>query len=611
MKNKRALSVLIFGLMFLLISAKEHRHVLVLHSYFPAQGWAYEANLGLRTAFQNQTDLYITLDIRYLDLRSEINQEKVNRLKKELRLSYPDNDSIDLIMAVDDYAWKFINDPEDMLFAQTPTIFCSAKDYRSTAANGRPFSGLNESLSFEENVHLIKQMLPRTNEVLFMCSENLPTGKGHLKELDELPKLIEGVKINVWRDSTSYSLKTVLRDLSPNAVVFFGITSFIDDPVLDMEINLHDWSFFNQFSEMTLFTHNYDLLDKGVLGGYMIKAYDTGFEAAQMALEYLRGKPMHLMPVRLMKSRYLGINYKVAKKFEISDSRIPKNADVINFEPSIWVNYRGLLFLILLSTLSLLGVVVFLWERRNELKKQLKQRNEDFETIEHQWLLNKATFTFLKKEMMLPISAIVGLRKMSKNPTSSSEEKEQYATIIQDHALQIRSVFDDLDALSTDAPEAIDINNKTFNHHFLIKELYEYALILRNEQHVTNLSISLNIPENSSTSVTTDPLRLKQFFIHLLHTLVNTEAHGILEIGYLQEEGRILFFLKENCLGLDKKEYAIATQAQSAHKKGSILFERLKTLNIESSHLSQKINGQYSLTPNENGGCSFNIVIPL
>ncbi len=584
--------------------AKEHKHILVLHSYFPAQGWAYEANLGLRTAFQEELKIYTTLDIRYLDLRSEINPDKVERLRRELFESYGDGKDIDLIMAIDDYAWGFINNKEHVLFEDIPVIFCSAKNYDESIPPKRLFTGLNESLSFEENIHLIRDMLPNTQEVLFLCSENLPTGRGHLKEMDKLPSMINGVKINIWRDSTSFSLKKELARLPHNSVIFYGITNFIDDPALDMEINLHNWQFFQQYASVPIFTHNYNLLEKGVLGGYMIKAYDTGYEAAKMAIEFLNGKPLHLMPVRLMKSRYLGINYKVAKQFHISESQIPKNADIINFDSSFWVKNRGLLFMLILFYVLLIGFIILLLERRNDAKRRLQSLKAKIRDIEDRWRMNRASLNLMYKELQVPFNAIQGLNKMISDPAISKEETHQYLTLINENVTEIRHFYNEFGQILADTPESTDIVSRAFECNYVLKEIYEYALNLRNEKKLGDITISLNLSDTPSLQLTSDPLRIKQQLILILHYLFVDNAMGVVELGIEKNEKNIRFYIKQNTR-LISREMLQKVRTQNL-KEGHELKDLSQLVHVQQD-MCKKLNGVFRLKLVDNKSLTFSI----
>lgn len=613
MRGKRLKISLISLLLFICTyaGAMEMKHVLVLHSYFPNQGWTRLANEGIMSTLHKAKDIAITVDIRYLDMRNDTSRDRLEELKRNLRSEY-ENEKIDLLIVVDDLAFEFVNVKGNELFPSVPIVFCSAKNYRSVDYGNRPVTGVNESIGFVKNIRLAKQLLPKTKVALLLNSENLPTGKGHLAEFDEFPTEVDGVEIRLWKDHTRVSLQKALNELPENSVLFYGITSFKDDPELDLIMNLHDFSFFRENSDAAIFSHNFDLIHSGIMGGYTIRAEDIGEATAEMAVDYLKGKSIDQLPIKLVTSNHLTLNYDALKRYNIPLKNFNNKSILVNYSPGFWDEYKNIVISIVIVFIIQLIFIIILLEQRRELRRsqlELKIAQNAAEESDH---MKKAFLTNMNHEIRTPLNAIIGFSNLLYEEDTSDKDKKKYLELINENSENLLNIVGDLLDLSKIESGGLELFPRKINIKQLVKEINDTSNLLKVEQEKTRLQISYDEPDvDGSTSVYTDPYRLKQILYNLIVNAIKNTQEGEINIGFRIENSKVIFFVENPGLNLSDKEVTRIFEPFYHPLKAFNIFNNSIGTTLSLMHRLTKLLGGELSVDNANTGSIFYLSLPL
>ncbi|MFB6340260.1 ABC transporter substrate binding protein [Saccharicrinis sp. FJH62] len=569
------------------------KHVLVLHSYFPNQGWTRLANEGIMSTLHKEKDLAITVDIRYLDMRNDTSKTRLTDIKNDLHDEYPDSGDVDLLIIVDDLAFQFVNEKGNELFPDVPIVFCSAKNYKSVDYGNRPVTGVNESIGLVKNIRLAKQLLPKTTTALLLNSENLPTGKGHLAEFEEFPKEVDGVEIRLWKDHTKKSLLDALYDLPENSVLFYGITSFRDDRELDLIVNLHDFSFFTDNTDAAIFSHNYDLINSGIMGGYTIKAEDIGEETANMAIEYLKGTPIDKLPVKLVTSDHLTLNYNALKKYNIPMKNFNNKSILVNYSPSFWDQHKNIVISIVIIFIIQLIFIVILLEQRRALQKSHIELKLAQKSAEESNQMKKVFLANMNHEIRTPLNAIIGFSNLLYEENLNEKDKTKYLNLINENSENLLNIVGDLLDLSKIESGALELFPRKVNVDQLIKEIYDTSNMLKFEQEKTSLKfIQVEPDTEDKISIYTDPYRLKQILYNLVINAIKNTEEGEIKLGYELNGKDVKFFVENPGLHLNAKEKERVFEP---------FYHPLKAYNIFNNSLGTTLSLMYRLAKLLNG----------
>jgi signal transduction histidine kinase len=552
------LLICFFVLLFFSTKADNLKHVVVIHSYFPNQGWTRLANEGIMTVLHQEKTLPITLDVRYLDMRNDTSAIRLNGIRNELRNAYPRDEMIDLLIIADDLALQFVQKKGDVLFPTVNTIICSAKNYKNVDMGDRKFTGVNESIGFEKNIKLAKQLLPKTQHVLLLNSINLPTGAGHLEELGEIPSRIEDVDIEVWSDYTKESLQQKLRKLPENSILFYGITNFTDDRELDLIFNLHDFSFLWENSDAAVFSHNYDLINSGFMGGYTIRAEEIGMEAAKMGIEVLKGRDITTMPIKLIEPLYLNLNYNALKKYRIPIDNITNKSVLVNYNPTFWEQYKQYILTALIIFLIQFVFISILFDQKRRLKKSQFEIQKAKMIAEESNRMKKAFLANMNHEIRTPLNAIIGFANLIIDKESTENERIKYAELINQNSDYLLNMVGDILDLSKLESGSLDIYQRKVSVNTIINEICDTTNYLKVGQEKTSIRFKVQAPENAdSYFIFSDPYRLKQILLNLsLNTLKYTDS-GDAIMGFEIQDNFVRFFIHNPGLKItaDEKEH--------------------------------------------------------
>jgi C4-dicarboxylate-specific signal transduction histidine kinase len=118
-------------------------------------------------------------------------------------------------------------------------------------------------------------------------------------------------------------------------------------------------------------------LGAGVVGGYMDSWEEQGKAAADIALEILSGKDHAGIPRPYISVQTYRIDERQFKRWNISNAKIPREADVQFREFNLWEQYRWQIIAIAVVLFLQAGVIMWLyveWHRRRIAEAGLRQR---------------------------------------------------------------------------------------------------------------------------------------------------------------------------------------------------------------------------------------------
>lgn len=610
-KHFKIALLFIFLYVAIIGNAMEMKHVIVLHSYFPNQGWTRLANEGIMSTLHKEKDIAITLDIRYLDMRNDTSKSRLNEVKYDLRNEYSNKD-IDLLIVVDDLAFEFVNEKGNELFPDIPVVFCSAKNYGSVDYGDRPVTGVNESIGFIKNIRLAKQLLPKTEAAMLMNSENLPTGKGHLAEFKTFPEEVDGVKIYLWKEHTKLSLQKAIKALPENSVLFYGITSFKDDPEVDLIVNLHDFSFFRENTNAAIFSHNFDLIHSGIMGGYTIRAEDIGEETAKLAIEYLKGKPIEDLPIKLITSDHLTLNYDALKRYNIPLKNFNNKSILVNYSPTFWDQYKNIVISIIIVFIIQLIFIIILLEQRRELRRSHVELKVAQKAAEESDQMKKAFLANMNHEVRTPLNAIIGFSNLLSEDNLRDQDKRKYLELINENSENLLTIVGDLLDLSKIESGAMDLYPRKVNIKKLVKEVYDTSNLLKVEEEKTNLKITKKDDSgDEDLSIYTDPYRLKQILYNLIINAIRNTDEGDINIGYKAVNNNISIFIENPGLCLTDKEASKLFEPFYHPLKGFNIFNNSLGTTLSLMHRLARLLGGDLTAERASKGFIFYLILPI
>jgi signal transduction histidine kinase len=166
--------------------------------------------------------------------------------------------------------------------------------------------------------------------------------------------------------------------------------------------------------------------------------------------------------------------------------------------------------------------------------------------------LRTAFLSNVSHEIRTPLNGIVGFAQLLKDPGLAQEKKDAYLDIILKSADKLLLVIDDILTLSKLETGQLPVNKSSIDLCVFFEELHQenQSLAQKTRNHLT-----YTICDHPAKPVfETDTDKLKHVLHNLIQTAMQNTACGHVKYGALTENGSIHFFVRDNGMGLPKKE---------------------------------------------------------
>jgi PAS domain S-box-containing protein len=359
------------------------KEVLILNSYHQGLSWSDSLVQSIITTLESQVN--VEIHVEYMDTRRIYNEIYLEELLSMYKLRFQ-NRRFDIVIVADNNAFNFLRAYRDVLFPNTPIIFCGVNNYQDDMLYGiHGFTGVAEEVDISETAALVLSLQPET-EHIFIVNDQTNTANATQILIDKaFTPYHNSIGVEKIRQFTWQELQVKLAHLPPNSIIFLFIVSrdsegiFLDyDDVARILSGVANapmysvWDFY---------------LGYGIVGGKLTSSSAQGEAAAKMAIQVLNGQPIEDIPVLRESPNLYMFDYGQLKKWQIRSYSLPEESIIINnpvkefFKTNIyWILISGIGLLLLGLTIFILLLIV---RKRTE---RLRQTNETLleEIIERQ-----------------------------------------------------------------------------------------------------------------------------------------------------------------------------------------------------------------------------------
>ncbi len=197
---------------------------------------------------------------------------------------------------------------------------------------------------------------------------------------------------------------------------------------------------------------------------------------------------------------------------------------------------------------------------QNDLEQKVAERTHDLEIAkrkaEESDRLKSSFLANMSHEIRTPLNAITGFSNLICNDTVTPERKQKYVSIIKSNNSSLLKLVEDILDVSKIEAHQLKIEKEYFDLDNLIYDLTtifaEEVKIKRGDK--VKLTLKRTTPPESSVSLYSDPIRLKQIMDNLLSNAVKFTYKGFIETGYQLKQNRVLFWIKDTGIGIKKED---------------------------------------------------------
>ncbi len=352
--------------------------VLFINSYHRGYAWSDGIEEGVREVFA-ASDKTIEVSYEYLDSRRFAFGKQMDAIANAMEIKYAEYRP-DLVLVSDNAAFDFAIKYRARLFPDQPIVFCGYNLFHPEVLHGiANVTGVNEEMSITGTIDLALGVHPRTRTLVFVTSTGDDTSRRISTLLESMlgPKYERDHELVILKDTSLETLGRRLTKLPAETLVFLSgqITDQAAGRAFSPPENGRLVSAISPFPVYTFWDFH---LNTGVLGGRILTGRDQGRAAADLALRILAGTPADAIPVVMTSPTTDIFDDQVVRRFGISRSALPADAEIINQPFSVWEAYRwpiiGGVALVVAETLLIGLLLVSMRERRQALTALATER---------------------------------------------------------------------------------------------------------------------------------------------------------------------------------------------------------------------------------------------
>lgn len=386
--KKMSISAIIFIILISMINvlkvdlfaANTVKNILIINSYHPSLSWTEAVSDSMIEVFEQYPGEFYTY-VEHMDWKNHPTLENLEAFHDSVSLKYK-NIKIDMIIATDDAALKFVVINRKELFSNAPIIFTGVdeENAKKIIEDEKKVTGILEEADIENTLGLMKALYPNLENIYTVYDETesgLSMGQAAMKAIKTFDE-----KINVieCKERTIDDITRRIDRLPENSAVL--ITVYYNDSeksILGFNANTkHMIDHTRSIPVFVLYEFN---MGSGAVGGSLVSGEAIGQEAAKTAINYLRNPQSHSEGfITLESSHSKVVDYKVLNQLGLNPKNIPEGFHFINKPVTIMETYGNLVYtsvgIFILLVIFIFSLVYYI-KKLTLLQKTLQQKNEE------------------------------------------------------------------------------------------------------------------------------------------------------------------------------------------------------------------------------------------
>lgn len=307
----------------------QKRNVLLLNSYHQNFPWTNDLVLGVEDVLST-LPFEVEVWTEFLDAKRKSGAAQEEWMEKTLREKYRAL-KLDLIVASDDDALRFLLKYRDELFGVVPVVFSGVSSPELLAQAPRAtYTGVIEEFDLQSYLDTALRMFPATRHV-FVVSDAAPSNLVHLNSLRVIARGAHRLHF-VFLDGSLLTFQQILeqlRAMPPDSLVIS--TSFTHDhtgqyvPLTEAGTEIA-----RAAGAAPVFSPNSAQLGQGFAGGCVNNGRAHGLQAGQIARRVLEGAAPARVPIVRHGVLQMMLDYSVLDRLGVPDELVPRGAVMLN-----------------------------------------------------------------------------------------------------------------------------------------------------------------------------------------------------------------------------------------------------------------------------------------
>ncbi len=329
---------------------------------------------SIRETFAGEAGGPVEIHSEFLDRARFPGREHAERQRDFFREKYREK-MPDLVIAGGAPALNFLIEFRASLFPEVPIVHCAVSDRQvptdlpDAGIVGIPLSGL-----FTDSLELALRVQPEVRKVAVVSGTSERTQEMLETFRKSVPAFGSQVEFIWLTDLSIEDLRGAVSRLPKRSIVLYLAMfedakgrSFVPRDALDL---------FAPASAVPIYGAYDTYLGHGIVGGSMVPFKEIGRKAARIAIRILSGEAPPDAANSESQEPVAMFDWNQLRRWNIPENLIPPGSVVLNREPNVWVDHRGMLLAGIgfcgLETL-LIGLLLVQLSRRRRAEASLRE----------------------------------------------------------------------------------------------------------------------------------------------------------------------------------------------------------------------------------------------
>ena len=352
------------------------KEILLLQSYNKGLKWTDGISKGVETVFQDYPEYEITTE--YMDSKKIDSPEYFQTVLELYRKKFA-NRHYEAIIVADNFAFEFALEHGDILFPNTPIVFCGVENFDPVQIQIHQASykttGVVEYKEVDKSFELIASLVPNLQKVYIISDKAYSSRRIKEQIFEAKEKYSDRFEIIYDNDILLETLPEKLANLPLRSAVLF--TSLYRD-TNEVYVPYSKVKNFFHTTNLPIFALTSIHLNEGVVGGIMVDPFVQGSEAAKKTLKILEGTPLADIPISAPEAQPM-FDMEMLMKHSLLIEALPKESLLVNMPVGFFERNRELVNSVFtLSPLLVFFTIALLFGlyKKTVLEEQLRAQSE-------------------------------------------------------------------------------------------------------------------------------------------------------------------------------------------------------------------------------------------
>lgn len=323
-------------------SEDEYVNILLLNSYHDGYAWSNDTKQGILDVLDEQLDAY-QLRVEHMDTKHAHSDEYMAQLLALYQTKFQ-ADEFDMIISADDNALTFLLKYRDVIFDDTPVIFCGVNTLAThDFSDAEKFYGVVEKHSIAETTEVILKLNPNLKHVYLVVDDSI-TGRATKQDARaDMAYLEDRVTLHIFDDMSFDEIMQTVSMLDPADSVVLQSFYVVDKDGTTYTLE-ETAERLIQDSSVPVFGIFSFAFGQGSVGGKFVEGYTQGQRAANMLIEYLNTQ--HIKGDKYVVDESFNryhFDYKMIQAYGYDPKVLPKNSIIINQPVSFFEEHARVL----------------------------------------------------------------------------------------------------------------------------------------------------------------------------------------------------------------------------------------------------------------------------